>query len=53
LVRVGYGTWLFKLTESGPPGDTTDLKVTVAHYDDAPPGFYTLNGDIRQIQLNP
>ncbi len=47
LTRTGLATWKMKLA-SGATGASGLVIVTVAHADDAPPGFYEMYGILTQ-----
>ncbi|MBI4312962.1 MAG: hypothetical protein HY681_14470 [Chloroflexi bacterium] len=47
IVRTGPFTWKFRLPVAS---DTTaDMRVTVALADDMPPGFYAIDGTLKQV----
>ena len=50
VVRTGPFTWKFRMIPSGtPPNGITDLRINVALADDMPPGFYAVDGHIKQV----
>jgi len=46
-VRTGPFNWKFRMNPSDNP--STDLVVTVALADDMPPGFYSIDGTMKQV----
>lgn len=46
-VRTGPFNWKFRMNASD--NATTDLVITVALADDMPPGFYSIDGTIKQV----
>lgn len=51
VVRTGPFTWIYRLNPDaiGHP-TSTDLVITVAMADDLPPGFYSIDGTLKQVQ---
>jgi hypothetical protein len=47
VVRTGPFTWKFRLAAG--TNVSTDLIIDVALADDMPPGFYALDGSIKQV----
>ena len=47
VVRTGPFTWVFRMAASN--NTSTDLSITVALADDMPPGFYAIDGTIKQV----
>ena len=48
VVRTGPFTWKFRLDSVGA-NTTSDLIIEVALADDMPPGFYALDGSLKQV----
>lgn len=52
IVRTGPFTWKFRLNPIVDPStalDDTDLTITVALADDMLPGFYSIDGTLKQV----
>ena len=47
VTRTGLGTWRMRV-ESGATDESGKITITVAHADDAPPGFYEMFGFLSQ-----
>lgn len=56
IVRTGPFTWKFRILSDdadGTPGPngTVDMVITVALADDMPPGFYAIDGTLKQVAV--
>ena len=48
LTRTDIGTWVMKITAVAAGDASSRFTITVAHADDAPPGFYQIAGSLTQ-----
>jgi hypothetical protein len=49
LCQVGPNQWQFQADDSVGANKSGDIELIVAHPDDAPPGYYRINGRIEQV----
>ncbi len=49
VIRTSLRTWKMDVTNASSTNDK--LEVTVAHGDDAPPGFFSIVADLRQVDF--